>query len=231
MEVHRVVKQLAGGADPYRTLKKLYNRKALAAYPLMKKAVRGSPHPLRTAVLTAIAGNVIDFGIRGAADEIHLEEAILNTLPKPFAIDHFGDFEEALRGAKRILYLADNAGEIVFDRVLIEEIPDHRRRVTVAVKGSPVLNDATMEDAVESGLTEIVEVIDNGSDAPGTLLETCSPLFVEAMNGADMVISKGQGNYETLSARNHNTFFLLKAKCAVIARHLGVRQGDLIVKK
>jgi uncharacterized protein with ATP-grasp and redox domains len=231
MEVHRIIKQCAGDADPYLRLKKKYNMKALEVYPLMKQKVRSSSDPLKTAVLLAIAGNIIDFGIQETDEAIHLEDIIEETLEKPFTIDHFGQLKQVLGEARRILYLTDNAGEIVFDRVLIEEIPERRSRVTVAVKGLPILNDATMEDADESGLTDIVKVIDNGSDAPGTILETCSPRFIDTLNSADMVISKGQGNYECLSARNHNTFFLLKAKCAVIARHLGVMQGDLVVKK
>jgi damage-control phosphatase, subfamily I len=104
------------------------------------------------------------------------------------------------------------------------------------VKGSPILNDATMEDAKEAGLTYIVNVIDNGNDAPGTLVHECSPSFVRTLESADMIISKGQGNYETLSRwcsarKNRNVYFLLKAKCRVIARHLGVEEGGIILMK
>jgi len=110
----------------------------------------------------------------------------------------------------------------------VEQLP--AAKVTVAVRGTPVINDATMADARVAGLTEIVEVIDNGSDAPGTILEDCSDLFRERFGNADLIIAKGQGNYETLSSSRGNVFFVLKAKCPVIAAHLGCRVGDLILK-
>jgi uncharacterized protein with ATP-grasp and redox domains len=129
-----------------------------------------------------------------------------------------------------ILYIADNAGEIVFDRILVEEIQDFENRVVFVVKGGPILNDATMMDAREAGLTDIVRVIDNGCDAPGTILELCNDAFIEELNRADLIISKGQGNYETLSDIPRNVFFLLKAKCPVIAGDLSVHVGDLILQ-
>jgi uncharacterized protein with ATP-grasp and redox domains len=129
--------------------------------------------------------------------------------------------------AQNILYLVDNAGEIAFDRLLIEQLPTEK--ITVVVKGKPVINDATMEDAEFVGLTDIVEVIDNGSDAPGTILETCSQNFRDRFEEADLVIAKGQGNYETLSDLDKNIFFILKAKCPVIARDIGCEIGDMIL--
>ena len=143
-----------------------------------------------------------------------------------------GDIQELADAADRardILYLADNAGEIVFDRLLIEQLPPGR--VTVAVKGGPVLNDATRSDAAVAGLNELAEVIDNGSDAPGTLLGDCSHSFRERFDRADLVIAKGQGNYETLSDARKDVFFLLKAKCPVIAHHLGCDVGRTVVQR
>ena len=129
--------------------------------------------------------------------------------------------------AQDILYLADNAGEIVFDRLLIEQLP--MQKITVVVKGFPIINDATMEDAVAAGLTEIVSVIDNGSDAPGTILEICSDAFVSRFEQADLIITKGQGNYETLSDIDKNIYFILKAKCPVIASDLGCPIGQMVL--
>ncbi len=129
--------------------------------------------------------------------------------------------------AEKILYLADNAGEIAFDRLLIELMPTDK--VILVVKGSPVINDATREDAEMVGLTELVNIIDNGSDAPGTILSDCSKEFIEYYNDADLIIAKGQGNYESLNDRTENIFFLLKAKCPVIARDIGCYIGDLIL--
>jgi uncharacterized protein with ATP-grasp and redox domains len=131
--------------------------------------------------------------------------------------------------AEKILDLADNAGEIVFDRLLIEQLPTEK--VTLVVKGEPVINDATMEDAKVAGLTEIVKVIDNGSDAPGTIMESCSQRFLEHFEDSDLVIAKGQGNYETLSRVDKNIFFILKAKCPVIARDLGCKVGEMIIRR
>ena len=129
--------------------------------------------------------------------------------------------------AKSILYLADNAGEIVFDRLLIERLDVEK--VTLAVKGAPVINDATLEDAEQADLVGFVQVITNGCDAPGTMLEQCSAEFRERLAGCDVVIAKGQANYETLSLSPQNIFFVLKAKCPVIARDIGCKQGSLVV--
>jgi len=139
------------------------------------------------------------------------------------------EFRDAVRRAENILYLADNAGEIVLDRLLIGQLPVER--VTVVVKGEPVINDATMDDAIIAGLPKIVEVIDNGSDAPGTILETCSQAFRNRFENTDLIIAKGQGNYETLSDANKNIFFILKAKCPIIARDLGCEIGEMILRK
>jgi uncharacterized protein with ATP-grasp and redox domains len=135
-------------------------------------------------------------------------------------------FLELVDQADSILYLTDNAGEIVFDRLLIEQLPLHK--ITVAVRGFPVLNDATLEDAKEVGLDRLVKVMNNGSDAPGTILNDCSVDFVESFHRADLIIAKGQGNYETLSNHRKHIIFMLKAKCPVIARDIGCKVGDMV---
>ena len=126
-------------------------------------------------------------------------------------------FRDSVEKARKILYLADNAGEIALDRLLIEQLSPSK--VTLVVRGAPVLNDATLIDAATVGLDEIVEIIDNGSDAPGTILDDCSPEFLRRYEDADLIIAKGQGNYESLSDENRNIFFLFKVKCRVIAAH------------
>lgn len=228
--IHRIVKKMVGDIDPYEELKTIYNQRALDLYDEMKEIVAQSQNTLETASRLAIAGNNIDFGIRSNSEHIDLHEVIEETLERPLAINHLKQFGKSLDHATSILYIADNAGEIVFDRVLVEEIPDYQDRVTFVVKGAPILNDATMEDALEAGLADIVRVIDNGCDAPGTIIELCSEPFIEELKGADLIIAKGQGNYETLSNVPHNVFFLLKAKCPVIAHDLDVRVGDLILE-
>ena len=126
-------------------------------------------------------------------------------------------------------FLKDNAGEIVFDRLLIERLPPGK--VTVAVRGFPVINDATLADAEGAGIHEVAEVIENGSDAPGTILDDCSESFRDRFDKADLVIAKGQGNYETLSEVDKDIYFLLKAKCPVIARDIGCQEGAMILKR
>jgi hypothetical protein len=226
--IHRLIRKLTGQRDPYRKIKDLFNRVALEIYPELSTHVENSANPVETALRLAIAGNVIDMGINSQLEESHLHEAIEHALTSPFDADMEG-FSIAIAKAKNILYLTDNAGEIVFDKLLLNRLP--LQRVTVAVKGSPVINDATIDDAQTAGLTEMVEVIDNGSDAPGTILSDCSKAFQQCFTEADLIIAKGQGNYETLSETNKNIFFVLKAKCPVIARDLGCSIGSLILRR
>ncbi|MCK5295917.1 MAG: DUF89 family protein [Alphaproteobacteria bacterium] len=228
--VHSLIREISGNSDPYAEIKHEYNQKALLLYPQLKEEVRNSKNPLETAVRIAIAGNYIDFGAFPEIDEIILHEIIENTLHQELAVNDMSLFVDALDKAERIFYLADNSGEIVFDRILIEELGADR--VTCAVRGFPVLNDVTMKDAVETGLTDIVKVIGNGGDFPGTVLSKCSDEFRDEFNKADLVISKGQGNYETLSSvKKNNLFFLLKVKCKVIADNMGYKTGGSIFMK
>jgi uncharacterized protein with ATP-grasp and redox domains len=143
------------------------------------------------------------------------------------AINHYATFKEKLARAGKILYLGDNAGETVFDRMFIEEMG---RPVIYAVRERPVINDATIQDAVESGLDKVATIVSTGWDGPGVLVDACSDVFLGHFKTADLIISKGQGNYETLSMQDKPIFFLLKAKCPVIARDLKVQQGDTVIK-
>jgi len=228
-EIHRVIRQVTGKDDPYKEIKQKFNALALRLYPDMKRLIAGSARPLETAVRLAIAGNIIDFGVSSSLKTAEVEEAIDDSLKADFDMSEFEEFATAVKEAGRILYLCDNAGEIVFDRLLIEQLP--YEKITCVVKGSPVINDATMEDARITGLTEVVEVTENGSDNPGTILETCSEDFRRRFDQADLIIAKGQGNYETLSDVDKNIFFVLKAKCPVIARNLGCELGQMILRR
>jgi len=225
--MHRLIRRLVADDDPYRNIKDHFNRLALALYPELEKRVEGSRDPLETAVRVAIAGNIIDFGSNCDLEDSRVEEAIESSLVAPLSKSAVDDLRESAGRATSILYLGDNAGEIVFDRLLIEQLP--RQKVTYVVRGSPVINDATMSDALATGMTDLVEVIDNGSDAPGTILETCSVAFRRRFEAADLVIAKGQGNYETLSEADKSIFYLLKVKCPVIARHIGCDVDSLAV--
>ncbi|MFH0753575.1 MAG: ARMT1-like domain-containing protein [Candidatus Omnitrophota bacterium] len=184
------------------------------------------------AVELAIAGNVIDYA---AKNNLNVEKEIQEILAGSFSpeqkrVFEYELFRKELAEAKTILYLADNAGEIVFDRVLIEEICAVRE-VTVAVRYKPILNDAVMEDAVFCGIDKIAHVISSGVDSPGTVLDYCSDEFLKIFKRADMVISKGQGNYEALSEAHRKIYFLFKVKCPVIANHSGARMGDIVLKR
>ncbi len=228
-QIHRLIRELVGNNDPYHRIKKRFNNLALKLYPDLRKQIVGSDDRLETAIRLAIAGNIIDFGVKTSLAESDIEKTISDSLSGYLNPEQIQGFKNTVTEAEKILYLADNAGEIVFDRLLIEQLP--YEKVTVVVKGDPVINDATIEDADVAGLTRIVEVIDNGSDAPGTILETCSQTFRDRFEDADLIVAKGQGNYETLSDADKNIFFILKAKCPVIARDLGCEVGEMILRK
>jgi uncharacterized protein with ATP-grasp and redox domains len=229
-EIHRMIREETGNDDPYSQDKIHCNGLALGMYPDLRKKVLASDDPFETAVRLSIAGNILDFGVGILTQEraaSTLAETIRDSLTRPFAFDSFPLLRQAVEEADDILYLGDNAGEIVFDRLFIEQMP--AGKVTFVVKGGPIINDATREDAEAAGLTELVTVIDNGSRAPGTIIELCSPAFRKRFREADLVIAKGQGNYETLSEVDKAIFFLLKAKCPVIARDIGCQVGDMVV--
>jgi hypothetical protein len=228
-QIHRLIRKLTGSDDPYRQVKGRFNNLALRLYPDLRSWIMNSGNPFETAIRLAIAGNIIDLGVKTSIQESEIEGVIRDCLTTDFDGLEVKAFGDAVSKAERVLYLADNAGEIVLDRLLIEQLP--AEKVTVAVKGSPVINDATMEDALLAGLPKIVEVIDNGSDAPGTILQTCSQSFRDRFEDADLIIAKGQGNYETLSGADKNIFFILKAKCPVIARDLGCEVGRMILRR
>ena len=181
--------------------------------------VNNSKNRLLTAIRITIAGNVIDLGV---GKEFNILEDVEKILDQEFAIFDFEGFKYQLKNATSILYLGDNAGESVFDKILIEEL---NKPVTYVVRDLPVINDVTIEDAISSGLDEVAEIITSGTSASGTILNLCNDVFVERFNSADMIISKGQGNYEGLSNVDRLVFFLLKAKCAVIANNLKVKEN------
>jgi len=228
-QIHRLIRELIGNNDPYHELKQRFNRLAMRMCIELAERVRTSEDPLETAIRLAIAGNIIDLGVKTSITESDIERIIRDCLTADFDGQQIEEFRNAVSQAEKILYLADNAGEIVFDCLLIELLP--YEKITVVVKGKPVINDATMEDAEFAGLTEMTEVIDNGSDGPGTILETCSQAFRNRFEYADLIIAKGQGNYETLSETDKNIFFILKAKCPVIARDLGCEVGEMILRR
>jgi uncharacterized protein with ATP-grasp and redox domains len=223
--IHDLIKIECRVADPYREAKERFNRLALALYPDLAKKVKNSADPLEMALRLAIAGNIIDFGVHPRLQMSQVHQSIEAALTAP--IESVQSFAQAVEQAGRILYLGDNAGEIVFDRLLIENLP--RDKITFVVKGGPIINDALREDAEFVGLTRLVSIIDNGANVPGTILELCSAEFALRFQEADLVIAKGQGNFETLSDAPKKIFFLLKAKCPVVAEHIGCEINSMLL--
>lgn len=222
--IYQKVREITGVEDPYKKIKESNITEALALYPRLKQIVKNSHNKLLTAIRIAIAGNVIDLGVD---KEFNILEDVYKVLKQDFAIFDFEEFITQLDKAESILYLGDNAGESVFDKILIEEMG---KPVTYVVRDIPVINDVTVEDAVSSGLDELTEIISSGTSAPGAILKLCNDDFLDRFNNADMIISKGQGNYEGLSNVNRSVFFLLIAKCHVIADDLKVKENDIVLK-
>jgi uncharacterized protein with ATP-grasp and redox domains len=221
--IHEFIRDLSHNSDPYRRVKKESNRVALDLYSELREKVTQASDPLKAAIRIAIAGNIVDYAATPELDERKIAQTVETAVRTPMMERGLDGFRTDLGRAERILYIGDNAGEIVFDRLLIEQLPVEK--VTYVVRAHPIINDATMEDAREVGLTGRVEVIDNGDNTPGTVLERCSDEFRKRFEEADLILAKGQGNYETLSDAPRQVFFLLMAKCPVIARDIGCEIG------
>ncbi len=223
--VQQILRVELNDADPYAALKQSSTEEALTLLPWLQKVIQNSPNPLETALRLNVAGNIIDFG---AATEFNLREDIERVLSADFGIYDLSEIIDGLAKAKTILFLADNAGETVFDKLLIEQI---KKPVFYAVKSSPVLNDATRADAINAGVDQVATIIETGNAIPGVSLDKSTPQFKQLFQKADLIISKGQGNYEMLSENPEPIYFLLKAKCALIARDLQVPLGSFVLKK
>ncbi|MBN2508368.1 MAG: DUF89 family protein [Verrucomicrobia bacterium] len=226
--IYRMLRELTGQSDPYAAIKQESNRLALAMLPAWRKRLQTADNPRHAAVQLAIAANVIDFGVKGDLTAPQIPAA----LEQSFAAPLQGSVDNLFAAAERapdILFLADNAGELVFDRLLIETLPHDK--ITLVVKGGPAINDALRADAEAAGLDRLVPVTDTGTDGPGVVLESCSAEFRERFARARLVIAKGQANFESLDGCAQDVFFLFKVKCAVVARHIGRPIGSLVVHR
>lgn len=220
-----LVRTISGVKDLYAREKQEYNEMVLRMYDVLKEKANSSENPTYTALRYALAGNIIDFG---PPQEFNASLAFDEALNKVPAIDHSDMLFHELEKAETVLYLGDNAGEIVADKLFIEML--QHPNLYFAVRGNYVMNDVTLEDASFVGLDQIAHVISNGYDAPSTILSACSPEFMRIYKKADVVVSKGQGNLEGLiNERNKNIFFLLMVKCEVMARKVGVNIRDVVV--
>lgn len=225
MTIYGIVSEVTGVQDPYKAIKKQHIKETKAIYPELEKIVANSDDKLLTAIKIAIAGNVIDLGVNKAFDIVSDVKYILQ---QDFAIFDYDALKKQLKKTNNILYIGDNVGESVFDKILIKAL---KKPVKYAVRSIPIINDVTWEDAIASGLDEVAELIDSGCKSPGIILNQCTPEFLELFNTSDLVISKGQGNFEGLSDCNRQVFFLLKSKCPIISNHLGVTEGSIILKE
>lgn len=224
-DLYNLITRFSGNPDPYQELKEEHIRRALELYPGLKKLAQAAPDPLRAALEVSLAGNVIDFGANSGEDWL-LEGRFYQS--EPLALDDYQLLKADLDLAGKIVFLGDNAGETVFDRLFIEL---SGRRMIYAVREKPIINDALMGEARASGLEAVAELMSSGCRAPGTVLEQCSPEFQGLLREADLIISKGQGNFECLEPLPGPFYFLLKAKCQVVARYLDVPQGSLIIMR
>lgn len=244
--VYDIVEKHTGIQDPYEGLKEESNAKALSMYHTLKMIVMeaekrdngGARASLLAAVECAIAGNIIDYGAVSDLDIENGLQAILRREEESIASESdelfsFALFAKRVERAGSILYIGDNSGEIVFDRILLETIREEFGigSLFFAVRDRPIINDVTEEDAYRTGIDAVAEVISSGSRLPGTFLPRCNTRFQSLFDTSDVVISKGQGNYESLSGTfdREGVFFLLRAKCDVVARHLNCGVGDIIL--
>jgi len=236
LTVHTLIREIIKNPDPYKEIKKRCNDEALKVFPFFKKQIEESDDPLLKAVELSIAGNIIDYGANSDLDLLKEMDLLLQQEENRIAEESdelfaFPAFRDAAEKGKTILIVGDNAGEIVFDRFLIQAIRALNTHASIlyAVRDKPIINDITMEDALYVGIDKDAEIISSGCPAPGTILPYCSAEFLQIFRAADMVISKGQGNYEGLSDADREIFFLLRAKCTVIAREVGGTIGDFVL--
>jgi len=228
-EVHKKVYEILGTDDPYRELKRRSNDIALEMFPLALEYYEKSEDKLRAAELLAIAGNVLDFGV-----SIHSPEEFRVKFKKILDEGLYHDDTDLLRKYLKghVVYLTDNCGEIVFDKILIREIKKYVDKITLLVRGKPILSDATREDAVYVGIDkEVDEFRDTGIFAVGIDMDLISQELKELLYSADLIIAKGMGNYESLSETDLRPIaYLLRTKCEPVARDIGVPKDVNIVK-
>jgi uncharacterized protein with ATP-grasp and redox domains len=230
-EVHHIIKKITKINDPYRNVKAQSNEMAKKQYPNLKKLVDSSDDPLRVAIKLAIIGNVIDFG---TMNRLNVDDMIDKTLKVELDTNSYSRFNSVLKQSETILYISDNTGEIFFDKILLEELVKNKKKIYYVVKSNPIINDATKEDAYFAGIDKLVKIIEGDlkdrKSAPGIILSNASKTFLDLFESSDMVISKGQGNFECLSNVEREVFFLLVIKCPLVAEEMGNDIGTTILK-
>ena len=227
--IHQRVKAITGNLDPYKEARKRQNELALQYETTLSAQITETSNPLKIAMMLSAIGNAIDLAPDYQVQDIY--KRYMEIISRGFSWDDYDLFCKKVVKSKSLLYLGDNTGEIVWDKILIEELLDNfDLEITYAVRGFPIFNDVTLIDAKFVGMTELVMVISNGSEAPGTLLNGCSDEFLKVFKKSDLILAKGQGNYESLSREDRPIFFLLNVKCHVIAQEIHCDIGDIILK-
>jgi len=227
-EIHRLIKNRTNNNDPYQNEREICNDIAMKYLPVITEAVK-TEDDLESYIKASIIGNLLDFGALGV--DMDTEALINKTMHNGLAVNHVDKLESALKNAKNVLYLADNVGEIIFDKILIKKLKDYDVNITVALKEKPILNDACVEDALKIGLDEFADLKSIGTDSIGIIYPETSEEFKEIFNNADMIIAKGLGNYEGLTELESDKpiFCLLNAKCNPVAKNIGVNMGDNVI--
>lgn len=231
-EINLLQKEMFGITNAYGEIKEHFNEVMLGFEPEIRGGIQASEEPLKTAAKYAMVGNYIDFGAMKNVDEEYLAKLLGTASSIEVDTERFGQLKNELVKARNLLYLTDNCGEIVMDKLFIEQLQRlyPKLYITVMVRGAAVINDATLEDAVQVGLLNTLpeeengrlEVIGNGTDIAGTCLEALPPEVLEIVHQADVILSKGQGNYETLRGCGLNIFYLFLCKCDMFAKEFNV---------
>ena len=232
--IYKIINRHMGVDDPYFLIKRYYNKELLKIESELEKVIENSEKQFSTAVKLAITGNIIDFGIGYDIDKEMEFERIKNVEAAELAADDIKELYQSLSGAKTLLYLGDNCGEIVFDKVFMKYLKKifSQLKVHFGVRGSAIINDVTAEDAEEVGVGEVAEILSNGDCAPGTIIDSVSQEFKKIFCSVDLIISKGQGNYETLNqVDRENVYFLFMSKCDVLSQELAVDKMSLLCLK
>ncbi|MDD4340262.1 MAG: ARMT1-like domain-containing protein [Syntrophales bacterium] len=229
-KLHAIIRKELNHRDPFQAIKRMSTQRALELAPEAEAAIRTSPNPFASAVAFAIAGNILDFGMKSEWNEEIISKSFAEAVEKGSCFDEekVDRLYNEIDRAKRVLVLGDNTGEAVFDRLLIEHFP-RKTGIFYAAKSAPVINDVTAEEAVDSGIDKVAAIIPNGAAIPGTVLSKCSSEFLEIFNTAEVVISKGQGNFETLNEEQRKIWFLFQVKCPVIAKYYRFGLGDWLL--
>jgi len=233
-KIQRALKEILENPDPYQKEKRYFNQEMLKLEGDFYALVESAVNPLDIALKLAAAGNIIDFGPGYDLSRDNVLKTIKESMEKDYSQEVFVSLASALKDADKLLYLGDNAGEIVFDKIFIRTIKEcyPHLQIDFATRGEPIMNDITEEDAYMVGIDEYAHIINNGTDIPGTILEHCSDSFVNVFNEADVIISKGQGNFESLYGNGYNNlYYIFLCKCDLFMDRFGARRNDLVLMK